>query len=113
MNDKSNTETARIRELNDALRVQGVGGRVMLTVGIQALGQEKIKQIMDAIRSFNEFCDDNDPYVEHDFAKVVVDGIKVFYKIDYYDTKLEYASSNPADSTLTCRVMTIMLASEY
>ena len=113
MNDKSDAKTARIRELNDALRVHGTGGRVMLTVGIQALGQEKIRKIMDAIRAFNEYTEDNDPYSERDFAKVVVDGVKVFYKIDYYDTKLEYASPDPADPTLTCRVMTIMLASEY
>jgi hypothetical protein len=43
----------------------------------------------------------------------VLHGCKLFWKIDYYDTSLQYGSENPADPDQTTRVLTIMLASEY
>ena len=41
------------------------------------------------------------------------EGRKVFWKIDYYDPSMYFGSSDPADESLTRRVMTIMLAEEY
>ena len=38
MSDASPIKAARIRELNDQLRCKGIGGRVVITRGIQALG---------------------------------------------------------------------------
>jgi hypothetical protein len=40
-------------------------------------------------------------------------GERVMFKIDYYDLDLKYRSENPADPTVTSRVMTIMLVSDY
>ena len=37
----------------------------------------------------------------------------VFWKIDAYDRTLEFGSDDPADPSVTRRVLTIMLASEY
>ena len=84
-----------------------------MTCGVQALGEKAVANIITAIRAFDKFTKDNDPYGEHDFAKVVVDGVAVFFKIDYYDQGLEFASPNPADPVVTERVMTIMLTDEY
>ena len=36
-------KTARIRELNDKLRREGIGGRVMITPGLEALGTEGVR----------------------------------------------------------------------
>jgi Protein of unknown function (DUF3768) len=55
----------------------------------------------------------NDPYGEHDFGVVEFDGQKIFFKIDYFDKTLTYGSPDPADPTVTERVITIMLADEY
>jgi hypothetical protein len=38
---------------------------------------------------------------------------KVFWKIDYYDPTMRYASANHADPAQTWRVRTIMLAEEH
>jgi len=55
----------------------------------------------------------NDPWGEHDFGAVEIDGEKAFWKIDCYDRTLTAGSENPANEALTHRVLTIMLASEY
>lgn len=106
-------KTDRIRELNDVFRTTFIGGRVMLTSGINALGEAKKAQVLSAVREFKDFDKDNDPLHEHDFLSVDVDGSKVFAKIDYYDRDIRYGADDPSDPTTTTRIMTIMLAEEY
>ena len=106
--------TTRIRRLNDALRKSNIGnGQVMITAGIQALGDAFVARCRAAVAAFDAFESGNDPYHEHDFGSITVDGETVFFKLDYYDTELEYGSPDPADPKVTRRVLTIMLASEY
>lgn len=35
------------------------------------------------------------------------------FKIDYYDKELQFGSPDPADPTVTERIITTMLAAEY
>jgi hypothetical protein len=42
-----------------------------------------------------------------------VDGHTIFFKIDYFDKALASHSPDPADPSVTERVITIMLAEEY
>lgn len=105
--------SARVRDLNDQLRKHRTGGRVVMTQGIAALGGEMIMRIDQAVRTFDAFTPDNDPYCEHDFGTVQIEGHVVMFKIDYYDLDLHYSSPDPTDPNVTCRVMTLMLAEEY
>jgi hypothetical protein len=107
------TEGNRIRDLNDRLRRTLTGGRLVMTQGIAALGEETVERVVRTIRSFDDFDADNDPYAEHDFGAFEIDGGKIFFKIDYFDKALTFGSADPADPTVTERVLTIMLASEY
>ena len=102
-----------IKTLNDNFRKTFIGGRVMLTSGIRAKTQDEIAEILEKVRSFDNFTTANDPYGEHDFGSFDYKGQKIFFKIDYYDLNYEYMSENPADTTITNRVLTIMLASYY
>ena len=102
-----------IKTLNDNFRKTFIGGRVMLTSGIRAKTQDEIAEILEKVRSFDNFTTANDPYGEHDFGSFDYKGQKIFFKIDYYDLNYEYTSENPADPTITNRVLTIMLADEY
>lgn len=103
----------RIREQNDQLRKQHVGGKVFITDGVGALSVPTVARILFAVRDFDDFTKANDPYGEHDFGCVVVDGHQVFFKIDYYGVDFEGGSPDPSDDTVTCRALTIMLSSEY
>jgi hypothetical protein len=112
--EKDIQHRAKIRRLNDRLRCHGIGqGSVLITSGIQDQGQEFGLNVIEAVRTFDEFTPDNDPHGEHDFGAFEVDGKRLFWKIDYYDTSFESGSNDPASEEQTHRVLTIMLASEY
>jgi len=86
---------------------------LVMTAGVIALGQEHQLKILDAVARFDRFDEDNDPYGEHDFGAVEVEGERLFFKIDYYDQSPLAHSPDPADETVTKRLVTIMLAEEY
>ena len=112
--ETSETEdTATIRRLNDQLRQSFQGGQIFLTQGIHALPGATAARVIRAVRDFDAFGPDNDPYQTHEFGVVEMDGHRVFFKIDCYDKALEYGSPNPADPEVTTRVLTIYLASEH
>jgi hypothetical protein len=78
----------RIRALNDELRTTGSGGKTYLARGLIAKGADFIAKATAAVRGFDAFTDDNDPWQEHDCATLDVDGEPVMFKIDYYDLDL-------------------------
>ena len=101
----------RIRQLNDQCRTSLAGCRVMITQGVSALDQTAV--VLKAVRDYSNFRPDNDPYGEHDFGCIAVAGYRLFWKFDYYDVDMQMASLDPAEDTITTRVLTIMLADEY
>lgn len=103
----------RIRQLNDQFRQTFIGGRLVFTSGVRALGVAKVAALLQRLRTFNEFSADNDPYGEHDFGAFDEAGRRFFWKIDYYDPAVHFGSEDPADPSKTCRVLTLMLAHEY
>jgi hypothetical protein len=100
-------QASRVAQLNDEFRRKGFA--VTVTTGVQALPD--LAGLLEAVREYDEFFDSNDPYGEHDFGTIIWSKKKVFWKIDYYDTKLEYWS-DPALPSCN-RVLTVMLAEEY
>lgn len=106
-------DVGRIAALNDILRRSLTGGTLVLTAGVIALGRERQQIILDAIAVFDRFDADTDPYGEHDFGALEAAGERIFFKIDYFDRSLRRASPDPADASVTARVLTVMLAGEY
>ena len=105
--------TARIRALNDRLRITGIGGSVMVTAGIAGRGEAFMAAAMRALHAYDTFNADNDPRQEHDFGAMEVEGAKLFWKIDYYAPGLNGGSEDPSEAANTYRVLTLMLVSEY
>lgn len=123
-------QIATIRRLNDIARSNpGTGCIANVTSGFHALPDADRFAALAAIVAFTKWDGDNDPYGEHDFGAVYrlaggtwtqtrPDDEKtitqtVFWKVDCYDNDLSFGSEAPWDGSLTKRVLTIMLASEY
>lgn len=103
--------TAKIARLNDEFRRSL--RQFYLTMGVAALPQDCLQSLLRNVAAFDAFTADNDPYKEHDFGAIDLDGERFFWKIDYYDESMSCHSPDPCDPTVTRRVLTIMLASEY
>jgi hypothetical protein len=106
-------DTAKICALNDHARRHLTGCRVVITAGIQSLGEVAVLSILQSVQQFDQFTTLNDPYGEHDFGKITYQDCDVFWKFDYYDLDLSMHSPDATDPTVTARVLTVMLAEEY
>lgn len=110
-----NVET--IRNQNDLFRLLGntsyVPGKVVTTPGVEELSPDNQRKLFKLVQTFSDFNEENDPYSEHDFGSVELNGGTYFWKIDYYDTDYQFGSTNPADISKTRRVLTIMKANDY
>lgn len=123
-------QAARIARLNDlARRAMGVASTVVATVGFRSLSDADQSFVRELIETFDAFTEDNDPHGERDFGCIyqLCDGRwtterprvrenereRVFWKLDYYDRELQFASEDAANAAITRRVLTIMLADEY
>jgi len=109
----SNDKSASIRKLNDTFRTTGVGGKIVMTRGVSELGEPLINHIVMAVKTYEAFTKDNDPYGEHDFGSFEIQDHKLFWKIDYYAADMVHGSSDASDPNITTRVLTIMLRDEY
>ena len=105
----------KTRELNDRFRTHplGLGGTVMATQGIMALGNDFLSAAYTAVQNFTDFNADNDPWGEHDAAMFKVNHTQCYFKIDYHSSTHEgMGSEAPWDDAVTNRVLTIMLVEE-
>jgi len=109
------TERLTIATENDRFRRQlGIGaapGRTMLTRGLAALPPGDLEGVLRSVRAFDAFTPSNDPWHEHDCARVDTPAGPVLFKFDYFaDDNLDRGAENG----LRCyRVLTLMLAEEY
>ena len=102
------TQATEIAKLNDEFRRANPTQYILTSGVVSAL---PLNDVMYAVRHFNEFTEGNDPYGEHDFGSLTINGDKLFWKIDYYDQELKFGQE-PLSSECR-RVLTVMLASEY
>ena len=104
---------AEIASRNDALRRDRLGGHVMMTAAVAALPPDTLAAAILAMRRFDDFTPNNDPYGEHDFGAFEHAGERFFFKIDTYaDDSLTYGAEDPLAPGVV-RVLTLMLASDY
>lgn len=122
--------TAGIARFNDLARsAMGVACTVVATVGFRSLPEADQSCVRELIETFDAFTEDNDPHGERDFGCVYQLGCgrwtterprlredereRVFWKLDYHDRDMQYASDDAANPAITRRVLTIMLSDEY
>lgn len=95
-----------IAKLNDKFRQSGL---YSVTQGV--FGLIDMRGLVEAIRTFSDFNEDNDPDGEHNFGSLEWKGDTVFWKIDYYDKEL-YGYCDPLSQDCQ-RVLTVCLSIEY
>jgi hypothetical protein len=112
MHDTTNTDN--IRRLNDCFRRSLVfGGQTVFTAGVSAMDTDAKTALLRLVQTFEAFTPGNDPHGEHDFGAIDFQGIRYFWKIDYYDLVGRFASLDAANPAVTRRVLTIMRADDY
>jgi hypothetical protein len=106
-------QTERIARLNDMARqAMGVACTAVATVGFRSLPEPDQSRVRELIETYDAFDEDNDPHGERDFGCVhqLGDGRwtterprlrddereRVFWKLDYYDHQMEFASDDAA-----------------
>jgi hypothetical protein len=127
--DRVQDRAAQVAGLNDKVRrCQDPQARIVMTCGVaELLAQHATDEpvrtahlilnqalLMRAIAEA-EIAPGDDPHDERDFGGVTFLEQRLFWKVDYYaaDGEFAYGSKAPWDPTMTTRVLTIMLASEY
>ena len=86
---------------------------MVVTAGFESLPADQRRLILAKVRAFDQFNDDTDPHGEHDFGLIEGGEVRCFWKIDYYDLDMDLMSPDPANPSVTMRVLTVMLAEEY
>ena len=129
-NAAAREHTARIARLNDLARsAMGVACTVVATVGFRSLPDADQSCVRELAETFDAFDEDNDLHGERDFGAIYQlacghwtterprsqedERERVFWKLDYYDRQMEFASDDAANPAITRRVLTIMLSDEY
>jgi hypothetical protein len=95
-----------IAELNDEYRRTGLP---ILTISVFLLPD--FEGAIQAVREYDDFDENNDPYGEHDFGAFDWGNDRVFWKIDYTDRDTG-VWRDPLDPECQ-RVLTIMTAEDY
>ncbi len=112
----SSADAARAAEIaarNDALRRDRLGGHVVMTAAVAAMPPDTLAAVILALRRFDAFTAENDPWGEHDFGAFEHAGEHFFFKIDTYaDASLTYGAEDQLAPDVV-RVLTLMLASDY
>lgn len=114
----TNNQTEQTRALNDQFRsnFDPKLGMVILTDGVQALPSEQLQQLLQAVKDFNDFNSENNPYLENNMGRIELFDSSFCWKIDYLDRQhwqQSIGSTDPDDIQKTLRVMTIRFTSEY
>lgn len=115
-------DTSKCAKLNNDCR-SGRGNRAdfrhMMTIGVVALlddDADLVTRVMRRAQLHATFR--NYPFMpsdgpERDFGGFSFMDANLLFKIDVYDRECEYRSPDPEDASVTMRVMTVMLVSEY
>ncbi len=98
----------QIARLNDILRKTCEDGTVVITRKVRSLEPYNAQELVTALANYDGFDEDNNPVGERDFGDFELFGTDLYFKIDYYDPDLKFGSDDPADASITHRVITIM-----
>ncbi|KHL24194.1 hypothetical protein PK98_14420 [Croceibacterium mercuriale] len=115
----ADTVTERIARLNDRARI-GFDRQAKIVMTRSLLStlspandpRQNVMAQARIMRALRE-CTFTPSSPERDMAWFEIDGHKLMLKIDCYDESMDFASPDPANASVTVRVVTVMLVSDY
>ena len=114
-------QATQIAAVNDTFRHNlgkpgsgGVPGRYVMTRTVGALDRWQQLRLFTAVVAYDTFdVKEDDPYGLHDFGAVTVEGIRYFWKIDFYANDSCRYGAEDLTAAGVYRVLTIMRADDY
>ena len=85
----------------------------MVTSGVMAVKGYCRSILTSALANYGGFDEDNDPHGERDMGHFVLFDTDLYFKIDYYEQDLKFGSDDPADASITHRILTIMTKADF
>ena len=64
--------------LNEQARTTLINFKLIITRGVDLLGNDAVGRILDLVMSFDNFSERNDPFGEHDFEAIEYEGNTIF-----------------------------------
>ena len=77
--------TQSIAHLNDQARTTLTNCKLMVTRGIDLLGNDAVDCILNLVRHFDDFSERNDPFGEHDFGVIRINYEDSFNQSIFWD----------------------------
>ena len=77
--------TQSIAHLNDQARTTLTNCKLIITRGIDLLGEETVDCILNLVKSFDDFSERNDPFGEHDFGVIRINYEDSFNQSIFWD----------------------------
>lgn len=114
--EREASRASRIAASNDAFREvitrHPANGMLVLSRALTTTNWNLQERLLDAVRSFDRFPVEDDPYGEHDFGAFTLDDENLFWKIDVYGSPECFEGGDPLDPA-AFRVLTIMFAEDW
>lgn len=89
-----------------------LNGRIVVTPGVAAKGIHFVREAIVGCAVDGNFTDFTDPYADHTFGTLDVQGERLYWQVDLYDADCVSGSPSPSDPAHTHRVVTIMFPIE-
>lgn len=106
-----------IAEQNDYFRQQPPEsegfGRWLCSGSVNAQGLEFVLECFRAVKAYDVFTKENDPFGSHEMGFMEVQGQKVWWKIDLYNLAYDGGATMPTSLADTRRVLTVFFPSDH
>lgn len=112
--DDNYEEWARaVRALNDAFRLSFTSTELYCSPAVIKLDYNDQSNILDRVRNYRGFTEDNDPDMTHKFGSIEYEKQRFVWEIIYLDGDGNHESNDPLNLNLTKRYMMVMLEEEW
>jgi hypothetical protein len=97
-----------VRQFNDQCRKTFSACTILVAPIVEGLPDDEKATLIEAVRTFEQFNDEDDPHHEHQFDRIELFGKSWCWLFLYYDDMLRLCSKCPPAAKKTDRILLIM-----